>query len=522
MNIFVRLIAMSHPLKSSPLTGKIDLSLFSMSDQEKFERMRFALEGTQLGIWDWDLKRDTHHFDRRWLEMLGLELESSQQGDKVWMERVHPEDLSKALSDMQRYLDGHTPFYENIHRMRHVDGRWIYILDRGRISSRDSAGAPIRFTGTHLDVTITEEARRVVEARENLFRTIVEGLPASVAMLDRELRYLAYSQAWLTQYGLQGQSLFGRTHYEIFPEIPERWKEAHRQALAGAVLKSDLDVFERVDGTKQYLKWSLEPWREPSGEIGGLLMMTEDLTDAVETRERLESASRLSALGEMAGGIAHEINNPLSVITGFCERVRHRIANGNATFDEIDHDMSRVLLGVERISKIVNSMRSLSRDPQNKEIRSMSLNKVLEDIRDLCWERFRSHGIEIEFIVDQEYTVWAEPTGLSQILINLLNNAHHAIIDSKQKRISVEVYASSRGDALEVHVNDSGPGVPAHIAKRIFEPFFTTKAPGQGTGLGLSLSQAIAARFGGQIRLQEAAAPGAGAHFVLKLRTGKT
>lgn len=492
-----------------------------MSDQEKVERMRFALEGTQLGIWDWDLARNKLHFDRRWLEMIGLDPLTTGHSFKMWEERVHPDDLPKAMYDIQQYLSGKTPYYENIHRMRHTDGRWVYILDRGRISARNSAGGPTRFTGTHLDITITEEAKRLVEARESLFRTIVEALPASVAMLDRELRYLAYSQAWLTQYGLQGQNILGKTHYEVFPDIPERWKQEHRVALSGTALKSELDVFERADGMKQYLKWAIEPWREPSGEIGGILMMTEDLTSTIETRERLESASRLSALGEMAGGIAHEINNPLAVITGFCERVRDRIASGEATVQDIDRDMVRVLSGVERISKIVNSMRSLAREPQNKEIRSMSLNKVLDEIRDLCWERFRSHGVTIDLQIDGEHVVLAEPTGLSQILINLLNNAHQAVHQVAEKRISLEVIVPRGGEAIEIHVKDSGPGVPPKIAKRIFEPFFTTKEPGQGTGLGLSLSQAIAIRFGGQIRLIESA-PTSGAHFVLKLRTGKT
>lgn len=490
-----------------------------MSDQEKVERMRFALEGTQLGIWDWDLRRNKLHFDRRWLEMIGLDPVTTTHSFKVWEERVHPDDLPKAMNDIQRYLDGQTPYYENVHRMRHADGRWVYILDRGRISERDSTGKPTRFTGTHLDVTITEEAKRLVEARESLFRTIVEALPASVAMLDRDLRYLAYSQAWLTQYGLQGQNILGRSHYEVFPEVPERWKQDHQMALAGTALKSELDVFERADGTKQYLKWAVEPWREPSGEIGGILMMTEDLTATIETRERLESASRLSALGEMAGGIAHEINNPLAVITGFCERVRDRISKGLATLEDIDRDMTRVLSGVERISKIVNSMRSLAREPQNKEIRPMSLNKVLDEIRDLCWERFRSHGVAIEFQIEGEHIVLAEPTGLSQILINLLNNAQQAVSTAKEKRISLQVIPKN-GDILEIHVKDSGSGVSPKISTRIFEPFFTTKEPGQGTGLGLSLSQAIAIRFGGQIRLLESV-PGSGAHFVLKLRTGK-
>lgn len=501
--------------------------IHSLSDKEKLERLQFALEGTQLGIWDWDLVHHSVQFDRRWCDIVGLDIDQVEMTLKTWESRVHPEDLIVVQRDMQDYLDGKTPFYENIHRMRHADGRWIYVLDRGRISERDAFGKPLRLTGTHLDISVSEEVRRVLQARESLFRTVVQSLPASVAMFDLELKYLACSDAWLEQYGLERAKILGRGHYDIFPEIPDRWKKIHTDCLAGARRVSEFDVFERGDGRKQYLRWVVEPWRDSSGEIGGLLMLTEDLTETVETRERLEHASRLSELGEMAGGIAHEINNPLAIITGFCERIRDRYREGDPTRENIMRDVEKIQAGVERISKIVVSMRSLAREPTSRDLRSVSLGGVLREVLDLCRERFKAHGVE--FIVDEtsgdNISVHAEPTGLSQILINLLNNAFYAVARMKHKSIELDVrYASAPGAEgwVEIRVRDSGPGVPKDLEKNIFAPFFTTKEPGEGTGLGLSLSQSIAARFGGSLQLIQ---PGTGAlpgaEFLLRLKRGR-
>ncbi len=117
------------------------------------EYLDLALEGAGLGIWDWDLRDNSVRFDRRWAEMIGLKIENTPMELSTWESRVHPDDIDSAYKDIKRYMDGETDYYENIHRMKHADGHWVYILDKGRFSDWDNEGKPIRFTGTHLDVT---------------------------------------------------------------------------------------------------------------------------------------------------------------------------------------------------------------------------------------------------------------------------------------------------------------------------------------------------------------------------------
>ncbi len=147
-----------------------DLSEVKQKEREIIRNkklLEIALEGANLGVWDWNLVDNTLSFSKRWGDMLGIDFSQEKMSLMTWEKRVHPDDLASAYKDIKAYLDGKTPFYENIHRMRHADGSWVYILDRGQISDWDEEGNPLRFTGTHLDITekIMYE-RELVTARD--------------------------------------------------------------------------------------------------------------------------------------------------------------------------------------------------------------------------------------------------------------------------------------------------------------------------------------------------------------------
>lgn len=132
-----------------------------VADKKKIEEansyLDLALEGANLGIWDWNLTDNSVKFDRRWGEMLGIPYDELDMNLESWSSRVHPDDIERCKQDIQYYLEGKTEHYQNIHRMKHRDGHWVYIFDQGKISQRDKSGRPVRFTGTHLDITIQKE-----------------------------------------------------------------------------------------------------------------------------------------------------------------------------------------------------------------------------------------------------------------------------------------------------------------------------------------------------------------------------
>jgi C4-dicarboxylate-specific signal transduction histidine kinase len=219
-----------------------------------------------------------------------------------------------------------------------------------------------------------------------------------------------------------------------------------------------------------------------------------------EAKVALVASARLSALGEMAGGIAHEINNPLAVIHALASDL---VEQGNATPDEIAECGQRIVEYADRITKIVRSLRHIARDGERDPYDEASVSEIVGRALDVCAERFRQNSVDLlTSPIDPELRLRCREVQISQLLVNLLQNAFDAV-EERQGEKWVRLEVADYGESVIIAVIDSGNGVPAELKERIMEPFFTTKPVGKGTGLGLSLSRQIAAEHGGTLKLGE-------------------
>jgi signal transduction histidine kinase len=221
-------------------------------------------------------------------------------------------------------------------------------------------------------------------------------------------------------------------------------------------------------------------------------------------QERLVSiqSSRLASLGEMAAGLAHEINNPLAVIIGRAEIITSLINNGEATDLEISKTISKINEMAKRIALIVTSMRKISKQADQSAPTKINLFSVIEDVLNLSSERLQNLSIVLDLSgLDKNINVNANFSHLSQILINLMNNG----IDELQKQPEENRFISFSTEELErevlLKIKDSGTGIPAKVREKLFQPFFTTKDVGKGTGLGLSISKNLMQEMGGTLEL---------------------
>jgi PAS domain S-box-containing protein len=271
-------------------------------------RLKMVLGNAQLGLWDWDVPAGRIHLDDRWHQMLGYTPGELPPRIEAWERTVHPDDLPGVAALLARHLAGDDAFYDAEYRGLTRAGGWVWVNARGRVQARGADGAAVRMVGTVQDVTRRKAAEAALAAGEALLRQFIAHAPAAIAMFDTDMRYLRVSARWLTDYRLSGQNLIGRSHDEVFPDRPARWKEVHRRVLAGAVEGCAEDPVLRADGTVEWLQWEAHPWRRPDGSIGGLIFFTQVVT----ARKRAEAALREGAA--FSRGVLDSLSAHIAVV----------------------------------------------------------------------------------------------------------------------------------------------------------------------------------------------------------------
>jgi C4-dicarboxylate-specific signal transduction histidine kinase len=246
------------------------------------------------------------------------------------------------------------------------------------------------------------------------------------------------------------------------------------------------------------------PILDQHGNVIRVVGTVVDITERKEMEAQIEASARLSALGMMAGGVAHEINNPLAIIHGsavdFLRRVK---AQGSVPLEIALRNGERIVQTANRIAKIIKSMRHLAREGSHDKVRPTLVAKILEETLEVCRERFKDNGVHLLLPnIDPALSVPCREVQIGQVLLNLLQNAFDAVTEQPGERW-VRLAAVARDDTVEFSVTDSGPEIPQQLKTKIMEPFFTTKDVGKGTGLGLSLCRRIVEEHGGKLELRE-------------------
>jgi C4-dicarboxylate-specific signal transduction histidine kinase len=215
----------------------------------------------------------------------------------------------------------------------------------------------------------------------------------------------------------------------------------------------------------------------------------------------LVNSAKMASLGEMAGGISHEINTPLAVITMRTQQVMLLMSEK----DQSSHEKALSLVEIieataYRISSIVQGMRAFSRSADKDPMQKVKVGDIIKDTMTLCTEKLKNHGVDVQIeSVDAALIIPCRAPQICQVLLNLVMNACDAVAELKEKWVKIS--ASQEGETIKISVMDSGVRISEEIGKKIFQPFFTTKAVGKGTGLGLSISKGIVEEHGGTIAL---------------------
>ena len=347
------------------------------------------------------------------------------------------------------------------------------------------------------------EAERHRETGEKL-RRVLDCSPDLVLATDEAGRITEINAAGERLLGVSADAVRGRTVQEMLGEV-------RVERTAGEVAAAPVDARLTVsDGTERELSLVSAPLVAADGRPAGDVWLGRDLTHVRRVERSLAQAERLSTLGEIVAGVAHELNNPMSAVLGYAELVRKNV-------ESEDHvrDLERIVHAARRCKRIVENLLGFARR-HRPEKKPENVNECVRRVVDLRAYTIRSEGIEVRLELDPEIPAAEfDAFQIEQVLLNLVTNAEHAVRANAGAR-TITVRTAHGEHDIAVEVEDDGPGVPPELHGRVFDPFFTTKGVGHGTGLGLSVSYGIVREHGGTLDLAPYAC-GRGARFVMRV-----
>jgi PAS domain S-box-containing protein len=502
------------------------------------ERLRLALHGADLALWDVDLASGQATVNERWSTMLGYAPDEPGGGGSgsEWEALLHPDDRSRVLALQQDHLDGCSEHFEASYRLRHREGHWVWVLDRGRVVQRDAAGKPLRMVGTHLDITARVQAEDELRRGGQKSRALLAALHSGVVQHAPDGRVLDANPAACRILGLSLEQMQNKAATDpawTFMEEDGRpmREERHpvRQVLATGAAVENLVVGLRHPHLAQTV-WALcvaFPLHGADGALEEVVVTFYDITERqqgeLERRaleRQLREAQKIESIGTLAGGIAHDFNNILPAILGNVALARQDLAPGHPALSSLE----QIHTAGQRARTLVQQILTFSRR-QPQALVVQPLQPVIEETLGLLRATLPAAVKLDTAITPLTLLVEADATQLQQVVMNLCTNAWQALPEGRG-RIEVglvqrepgagaEEGSTTSGPHAHLWVADNGSGMAPEVLDRIFDPFFTTKPVGQGTGLGLSVVHGIVRLLHGSIHVHSK--PGQGTRFDLLL-----
>ena len=507
------------------------------AQKESYEQ---AIEGAQIGLWDWNLETDELYFSPTWKAMLGFSDEEFPHTFDAWESRVHPDDLENALKAVDDNIKGLTPHYQCILRMRHKDGHWIWIDDRGK-TFFDKNGKATRMVGIQNDITVVKES----EAKNHLYARrsaallempslnetlsesafmqrsleIVEDLTHSIVSFihfvnddEKTIELVTWSHRTLENYchavydthypsaqaGIWADALRQRkaivvNDYPNFMDkkgLPQGHAPLHR-FISLPIIEDGKVVMLCGIGNKalDYDDQDLETLQFIANETWRLVQRKRNALKLKEASELLLAQSRNAAMGEMINMIAHQWRQPISVIAMCANNMLLDIELEDINQEEFQKQTRDILSQTEHLSTTIDDFRNFFKPNKNKEL--VTIESVMQDAIKLMQKSFENNNIEIKLDLQSDTPIEIYSRELMQVVLNLLKNAKEALDQNPTIPRWISVHLEKTPEYLITTICDNGGGIKEENMHKIFEPYFSTKSEKNGTGLGLYMSKVI-------------------------------
>jgi PAS domain S-box-containing protein len=499
------------------------------SMEERLVQLSEMLEQTnkvaRVGGWQLDLATDKLFWTSvtREIHELPAEFEPSlETAVSYYKEGADRDRISNAVENAIQTGEG----WEMELQITTFTGKEIWVKAMGNAFFED--GVCKRLYGSFQDI----DERKKTELQANRARSVLISFaahaPAAVAMLDKEMNYIAVSNRWLEDYGLKGPQIIGTSYYTHFPFITEEGRRRHRRILNGAVERMEEDRYLGTGfGNQEFISWEMRPWLEDDGSVGGMIIFTQDISLAVHQRNELKQAKIAAeqasvAKSDFLSNMSHEIRTPLNGVIGFTDLVlKTKLTDTQLQYLSIVNQSATALLG------IINDILDFSKIEAGKlelDVEECDIYDISGQATDIITYQVQKKGLEMLLNLSQDLPrfIWADSVRLKQILVNLLGNAAK-FTDQGEIELKIEVVEEKQGHSLiRFGVRDTGIGIREDKKGKIFEAFAqedgsTTKKYG-GTGLGLAISNKLLGLMDSKLELDSTLGKGSEFYFQVWLR----
>ncbi len=362
------------------------------------------------------------------------------------------------------------------------------------------------------------QSEEVVRASEERFRKTFEDAPIGMAIMDLDYRFVVVNRTLCRMLDYTEQELTGRKFVEIaHPDDVQKQVASTEEVFKGEIPNCSLETryLKKGQDTVWVVLTATVIRYQDGRPLYGLAMM-QDVTERKRMEEQLRQSDKLAALGTLVSGVAHELNNPLFILSGYIQLAKEKVSRGQ--YEGLAVDLDGMQDGAQRASAIVERFLGVARSSSGQP-RPCSVNEVVSRTLELVRNDLAIRRIEVRTDFRPELPpVLADPHELGRVFLNLFNNASQAMSSANGRgvlTVTTRLHSDPEKPSVEVRVTDDGPGIAREHLPRIFEPFFTTKPVGEGTGLGLAICYRTVTELGGTIACQSK--PGHGATFTVRL-----
>ena len=396
-------------------------------------------------------------------------------------------------------------------KLRRKDGKPAIFLDSSR-AVWDTSGNIIRYQGTLVDITDRRGMEQQLAQQEEFRRRLLESFPDLILVVDLAERYTFVSARAKDLLGYDQKDMLGKKITDLADHSPEL-ASLYNDVVSGKQVFGSAEFGARHrDGSWRTMRASGSQLADADGQITGVIVSVRDITIERKLEQQVVQSERLAAMGAMIGGVAHELNNPLTSILGVSELLQDTETNETSR-----KQLAMLQQQTRRAAEIVQNLTYFARPPAPGKSR-INLTEVVERTLNLHAYSLRKNNITVDFLKEQgvPYAL-GDPHQLMQVFLNLILNAEQAIREVRDKG-TLRIRMGRGENSVWVSFHDDGPGISKENLASIFDPFYTTKRPGRGTGLGLSICKSVMKEHSGSV--EAANSPESGAVFTVTLPVG--